>query len=469
MKIIRKGQNSRDVSPLFLRNRAAAKERPGAKELKQLLEANARWNVTRRDISDSELRRVVDETSTINPELRKELLYSWERGFIEDKQTAVTDNWSGSFLRKHEQRKSGKALMIPLKGEIVSETPSTVKTAAGAVYRKSDIAKSRLPVQSNVEGSEKKKSPTGGEPRSKQQKTVTQYEDTDSESAEEHDINDQGPRDQVLNEDSRIVDKFQNSPIIVTSKETETGGGLNLGRKGNKPNRAGPLVQNQKSCLSKSTTQEPRKSKAAKTVAKESKKRDTGNAELTESSTSKKVPESKRITRQTNEKDILNTFQNKDMTPDEWDDLTEQVLTRGVQKEAEQILTQQAGPINTCPPPGFSDESDKEEDATTVRRSNRQTKNQGPKRYGSPVSHSVKLISCEDDITDLNLANLEAYRTRLATFNPNNKETTLENNTFGLLERHLFKRRFGATSLDVSGSWNAVRNKAELKKKNKGK
>ena len=103
--IFRKGQNSRDVSPLFLRNTAAAKERARAKELKLLLDAKARWNATRRDISDSELRRVVDETSTINPELRKELLYSWERGFIEDKQNAETDNWSGNFLRKHEQRK----------------------------------------------------------------------------------------------------------------------------------------------------------------------------------------------------------------------------------------------------------------------------------------------------------------------------------------------------------------------------
>ena len=42
VKIIRKGQNSRDVSPLFLRNTAAAKEKARAKELKQLLEANAR-------------------------------------------------------------------------------------------------------------------------------------------------------------------------------------------------------------------------------------------------------------------------------------------------------------------------------------------------------------------------------------------------------------------------------------------
>ena len=92
--------------------------------------------------------------------------------------------------------------------------------------------------------------------------------------------------------------------------------------------------------MSKSTTQESRKSKAAKTAAKDSKDRDTGNAELTASSTPKKVPESKRITRQTNKKEILDTFQNTDMTPDEWDDLTEQVLTRGVQNETEQILTQ---------------------------------------------------------------------------------------------------------------------------------
>ena len=102
------------------------------------------------------------------------------------------------------------------------------------------------------------------------------------------------------------------------------------------------------------------------------------------------------------------------------------------------------------------------------RRRNRQTKNQGPKRYGSPVSHSVKLISCEDDVTEINLAALEAYRTRLANLNLNNKKKTPENNTFNLLERHLFKRKFGATSLDDSGSWNAARNKAEVKKNNKG-
>ena len=412
VKIIRKGQNSRDVSPLFLRNTAAAKERARAKELKQLLEANARCNATRRDISDSELRRAVDETSTINPELRKELLDSWERGFIEDKQPTVTENLSGSFLRKHQQRKSGKALTILLKEKVVSETPSTVKTAAGAVYRKSDIARSKLPVESRIEGSEKKRSPTGEEPRSKQQKTVTQDEDGDSESAEEHDVKDQGPRDQDI-EDSWLVDKFKNSPIIVTSKDTKTGGGINLRGKRNKPNQAGPFVHNPRSYQSKSTTQEPRKSKAAKTATKESKKRATSNEEVyIESSAPKEASVSKPITRQTDEKDILDTFQNNNMTAKEWETLTNQVLTRGVQKEAEKLLTQQAGPVDTCPPPGFSEESDKEEEETTVRRSNRKTKNQGPKRYGSPVSHSVKLISCEDDVTEINLAALEAYRTR---------------------------------------------------------
>ena len=401
--------------------------------MKQLLEANARWNVTRKDISDSTLRRVLDVTSTINPELRKELLYSWERGFIEVKQTAETDNWSGNFLREHEQRKSRKALTIPLKGKIVAETTSTVKTAAGAVYRKSDIAKSRLPVQSTVSGSEKKRSPTGEEPRSKQQKAVTQYEDFDSESAEEHDINDQGQSDQVLNEDSRVVDRFQISPIIVTSKETVTGGGLSLGGERNNSNRAGPLMQNQKSCMSKSTTQETRKSKTAKTAIKDSKDRDTSNAELTASSTSKKVPESKRIPCQ--------TFPEQGYDARRMDDLAEQVLTRGLQNEAERILTQQAGPTDICPPPGFSDKSDKEEEQTTVSWSTRQTKNQGPKRYGSPVYHSVKRISCEDDITDLKLAALDAYTTRLATIKTGNSEATLGNKTFGLLERHLLKKK----------------------------
>ena len=458
VKIIRKGRNNRDTSPLFRHDTAMTKDRARAKELKQLLEANARWNATRRDLSDSELRRVVDETSTINPELRKELLYSWERGFIEDKQTTSKEDLSGSFLRKHEQWKSGKALTIPLKSKIVSETPSTIKTAAGAVYRKSDIARSKLSTQPKSYSSEKKRSPTGEEPRSKQQKTGTLPVEEDSDSAEEHDA--KGLRDKNL-EDTQLKEKFQNSPSVVTSRDTRTGGGLNLGGKRGKPNRAGPVVQNTKTTRGK--TQESGTTKAAKTVTK---KRDTSNeAVYIESSAPKEAPTTKKITEQTSEKKILDTFQNNNMTSQEWEEITNQVLTRGVQKEAEKLLSQQMDPVDYSTP-GFADGSDKEEDTTTVRRSNRQTKNQGPKRYGSPVSHSIKLIGCEDDVTELNLAALEAYRLRLAKLNINNKETS-ENNTFDRLERHLFKRKFGATSLDEAGSWNAARNKEEVLKKKK--
>ena len=80
------------------------------------------------------------------------------------------------------------------------------------------------------------------------------------------------------------------------------------------------------------------------------------------------------------------------MTPVEWEELAEQVMTRGVQKEAQQILTAKADTVVEFSPPGFSDNSDQEEKQTVVRRSGRQTKNQEWKRYESAVSHSVKLM-----------------------------------------------------------------------------
>ena len=173
----------------------------------------------------------------------------------------------------------------------MAETPSTVKTAAGAVYRKSDIAKSKVSVPSTMSGSEKKRSPTGEEPRSKQQKTVREYEEADSESTEENDMDDQWQCNKVPTEDSRATDKFQNSPTIVTSKDTETGGGLNLSGKRNKPNRAGPSVQNQKSILSEPTAREVRRLKAVETAAKDPKDRDTVDHDSPVSSTPKKVSE----------------------------------------------------------------------------------------------------------------------------------------------------------------------------------
>ena len=77
VKIVRKGQSSREVSTLFKSEVESVKDRDRAKALKTLLEANARWNATRRDTSANDIKRIVDETSTINPDLRKELLCSW--------------------------------------------------------------------------------------------------------------------------------------------------------------------------------------------------------------------------------------------------------------------------------------------------------------------------------------------------------------------------------------------------------
>ena len=78
-----------------------------------------------------------------------------------------------------------------------------------------------------------------------------------------------------------------------------------------------------------------------------------------------------------------------------------------------------------------------------------------PNRYGNPVKQSVKLITTEKEKTDLNKAALEAYRIKLATFKTEvNKpvETKL-----GLLEKHLFRRKFESEALDITKTWNAAR------------
>ena len=125
VKIVKKGQISREVSPIFKTEVESARDRSLAKSLKTLLEANARWNETRRDTSTNDLRRIVDETSTINPDLRNELLYSWQYGFIEDKPQEDELTGSSTLLRKDDNRKSGKALTNPLKGMVQSESPHT--------------------------------------------------------------------------------------------------------------------------------------------------------------------------------------------------------------------------------------------------------------------------------------------------------------------------------------------------------
>ena len=83
---MRKGQLSRDKSPLHKQQVNSDRDRQRAKALKEQLEANARWNHERRDAAKNDARRIGDETGLLNPDLRKEMIYSWEKGFIEDKE-----------------------------------------------------------------------------------------------------------------------------------------------------------------------------------------------------------------------------------------------------------------------------------------------------------------------------------------------------------------------------------------------
>ena len=75
LKIVKKGQKSRNVSPLFKQENMFAQEKNRARTLRTLLEANAHWNAERRRYDAHNLQQLVDATSTIDPELRKELLY----------------------------------------------------------------------------------------------------------------------------------------------------------------------------------------------------------------------------------------------------------------------------------------------------------------------------------------------------------------------------------------------------------
>ena len=108
----------------------------------------------------------------------------------------------------------------------------------------------------------------------------------------------------------------------------------------------------------------------------------------------------------------------------------------------------------TISPPGFSGESVVEEQTeASVRRSKKANKNQGPKRFGSPIKQSVKEISRDEDIADLNELALETYRQKLAILKRDTSK--LLETRLGLLERQFFRRKFGCDALDLSRPWDA--------------
>ena len=231
-KIVRKGQLSRDTSPLHKQQLTSDRDRERAKALKELLEANARWNNERRDAAKNDIRRLVDETGLLNPDLRKEMIYSWEKRFIEDKVEDQSKSPLKTILRKDPLRKSVQALTKQLKGKIASETDSTIKTSTGSIYRKWDIAQSRTVL---TQGSQRfaSKSPSA-EPTKKFQRISSPELLEDIGSEEEL------QRDMEITNAMNPIDRFQQSQTVVTSNDTEAGGGLNLAIRIAKPNLAGP-------------------------------------------------------------------------------------------------------------------------------------------------------------------------------------------------------------------------------------
>ena len=174
------------------------------------------------------------------------------------------------------------------------------------------------------------------------------------------------------------------------------------------------------------------------------------------SSNTKARQSKKRITRDTSPSSILNAFQKQDMGDEEWQSLADQVLTRGLQRTADKIIrsrtvnqTETTGEHES--PSGILDDSVVDEQGSaSVRRSKRTTKNQEPKRLGSPVKHSVKYISADEE-ADINEMALQQYRYGLAnvkTDKNNPMETRLK-----LLERHLFRKKFGFAALDTTQLW----------------
>ena len=220
----------------------------------------------------------------------------------------------------------------------MTETPSTVKTSAGSIYRKSDITKAKVAVQDK---NSHRRSPTGEEPKKKQQKQSQRQSDD-----QEDDENSGSEEDLLL--EQRSIDpveaqqKFQDSPTVVTSKDILQGGGLNLAVKRAKTNMAGPFTKTSKSkgCTSEKTKPTNFQSECAATAVEEEPQACSSNSAGAPKSTSTphNAKNRKEISRNRSPETILDTFNSKDLTAADWNRLADQGLERGVQRTAADIL-----------------------------------------------------------------------------------------------------------------------------------
>ena len=251
------------------------------------------------------------------------MIHSWEKGFIEDTEQENTQAPKKTILRKDKLRKRGQALTKPLKGKIVAETGLTVKTPTGSIYRKSDIDQAKISLQQEKTRSESK-SPSA-EPHKKLQRISS------PEKLEDINLDEELRRAVELADFVNPVDRFQQSQKVITSKDTEAGGGLNLAIKRAKPNTAGPnsipgpktqeevaLKISEKKTKGKKPDSKPKKSpKQTATAVDQSNEQststlDTSNKDVQSSSTPKNKQKAKlkKIDSETRLEDILDTFQN---------------------------------------------------------------------------------------------------------------------------------------------------------------
>ena len=229
--------------------------------------------------------------------------------------------------------------------KVQSETLHAVKSAAGAVYRKSDIAKAKIDISDTRDKSPKKEqsrqNPQEDEPRSKSKKKEggSRKKTNDSEEM---------PEIQKRSNLENAVELYQNSQQKVTSKELEVNGGLNLAVKRAKTNNAGPVMGGEGGVESKGVGKkekkppcpEARKQKAAATARQEfqTEEEDTNTMSSSEkasnlnTSTPRKElkDESEEITRNSSAEKIIETFQSRDLVTEDWNLLADQVLTRRV-------------------------------------------------------------------------------------------------------------------------------------------
>ena len=204
-----------------------------------------------------------------------------------------------------------------------------------------------------------------------------------------------------------LVDRFQQSQTVITSKHTESGGGLNLAIKRAKPNIAGPrsipgsktqeevvlkksekkLKNKKRGDLSETLIKQTASSANPDRHEKSISTLDTPNKDVESSSTPKNKQKAKwkKIYSTTRPEDFLDTFQNQNLAPAEWENLADQLLKRGVQKVADNLRghNQPAAEWDDRfePPERGSDEPSVED--TGVRRNSRQIKSKEPKHLGT--------------------------------------------------------------------------------------